>query len=206
MADLLALAAALPGKGDGAARALDGAGANPAPAAAGASGVSVDLSPMAGTPGPGQAAMPVGGAAYAVRTPVGDPGFGADLSRQVVYLAKTGTQSAELTLQPPGLGPVSVAIQMNGLQASVAISASHEASRAALRDALPQLSALFQQSGLQLAGAHVGDGSERTPDRDGARRDATAWAGAVATPSPAPAAVLAPAGAGGARGLIDTFA
>lgn len=145
-----------------------------------------------------------------IGTPVGQAGFGQDVSRQLVYLAKTGTQSAELSLQPASLGPVSVSIQMNGLQAAVVISASHAATRAALQDALPHLSALFQSSGLQLMGAHVGDGSQRNADPGAGRGDGMkvddplASAGATRATPIALAATLGAAGA--SNRLIDTFA
>jgi flagellar hook-length control protein FliK len=94
-----------------------------------------------------------------VRTAVGDPGFGPEFSTQVVVLARGGTHTATINLHPVELGPVSVSIQMTGQQASVALQASHEATREAIRQALPQLHDMFRASGLQLTQAQVGDGS-----------------------------------------------
>jgi flagellar hook-length control protein FliK len=141
-----------------------------------------------------------------IATRVEDADFGVAVSRQLVSLARTGVQSAQLVLNPAHLGPVSVSIQMSGQQASLSMSAEHEATRTALREALPHLDTLFAQSGLQLGSAHVGDGSERHSGRQG-------------TPAERPAAPFAPTGprAPGATnapattrttpiaGLVDTF-
>lgn len=130
------------------------------------------LTSLAGAPIHAGAALGLGPAQVNVATRVGDSGFGPDVSRQLVLLAKTGAQSAQLSLQPAELGPVNVSIQMNGLQASLVISASHAATRAALQEALPHLGELFQSSGLQLADAQVGDGSARNTDQGAAQRQA----------------------------------
>ncbi len=144
-----------------------------------------------------------------VGTPVNDPGFGQDVSRQIVYLSKTGVQSAELTLQPANLGPVSVSIQMNGVQASLAITASHETTRVALQNALPHLNQLFAQNGLQLMGAQVGDGSQyqnnpgqqqRAPSGNPANGQLPAGTTTLSVQ------IGAPARQAGGLGLIDTFA
>jgi len=156
------------------------------------------------------AAAPSSSAVLNIATAVGEPGFGQDASRQIVYLAKTGVQSAQLSLQPADLGPVSVSIQMNGLQASLVISASHATTRAALQDALPHLSELFQSSGLQLTGAQVGDGSARNADQGPAQRNGLAAndpLGSVPAAHPTAIALAATTGAGGpGNRLIDTFA
>ena len=167
------------------------------------------LATLAGTP---SYSAPLGLALGEVNiaTRVGDPGFGQDVSRQLVFLAKTGAQSAELSLQPPELGPVSVSIQMNGLQASLAISASHAATRTALQEALPHLSELFQSSGLQLADAHVGDGSARNPDQSPSPRHALAVNDPLGSTAAARETVIGVDTAAGGRiassRLIDTFA
>ena len=172
---------------------------------------SVALTTLAGVSTHGAlAAAPSTSAVLNIGTAVGETGFGQDVSRQIVYLAKTGVQSAQLSLQPAELGPVSVSIQMNGLQASLVISASHAATRAALQDALPHLSELFQSSGLQLTGAQVGDGSARNADQGPAQRDGLAAndpLGSVTAAHPTAIALAATTGTGrpGNR-LIDTFA
>ena len=142
-----------------------------------------------------------------IATHVGDAEFGAAVSRQLVSLARTGVQSAELVLNPAHLGPVSVSIQMSGQQATLSMTAEHEATRTALRAALPQLDALFTQSGLQLGSAHVGGGSEGNSGRQDApdSRNAAPFAAPVGAPAEVSSAATAPRASGVTR-LVDTFA
>jgi flagellar hook-length control protein FliK len=181
--------------------------------AAGATAASTDaswVSLAAGVAGPIPSA-PTGSVNLSVGTPVGEPGFAQDLARGMVYLARSGSQSAELSLHPADLGPVRVELQMDGQQASLVISAGHEATRSALHEALPQLHALFEQSGLRLTGAQIGDGSQSSAGGDSGRQgfggDAasgqslpgqTTGAAADAIPVPLPAVRRV--------GLVDTFA
>ena len=183
-------------------------------ATAASPGAGTQLPPAAlaalGAPAQGAGANGAASVLLHVSTPVGEPGFGQDVSRQVVYLAKVGAHSAELSLQPAELGPVNVSIRMNGLEASLVISASHPGTRAALQEALPHLSALFQSSGLQLTGAQVGDGSQHNAGEGPAQRNASASQGPL-TPSGAPqATAVALTAATTAQALsnrlIDTFA
>jgi flagellar hook-length control protein FliK len=181
--------------------------ARAAPAAETAAPPALNLLDAAAASAP--AANAAGPALVRIATVVGDPGFGPAVSHQLVTLAKTGAQSAELSLNPEHFGPVTVSIQMNGLEASVSISAGHEATRTALREALPHLGELFAQNGLQLGGAHVGDGSERNGERQAQadKRPATPFMpgnGAV-RPGAAPAAGGLPSATVGSR-LVDTFA
>ena len=149
-----------------------------------------------------------GAARLAVAAPVSSPEFGLDLGRNLIVLVQNGVQSAQLSLHPANLGPLRVEVQMQGQAASVVFTASHEATRAALHEALPQLQALFEQNGLSLANAQVGadpqsgtgypqaqaGGSQRgasdTKDGDGA---------AAAAASPPPILLRR-------AGLVDTFA
>lgn len=168
------------------------------------------LTSLAGAPIHAVAALGLGPAQVNVATRVGDSGFGLDVSRQLVLLAKTGAQSAQLSLQPAELGPVNVSIQMNGLQASLVISASHAATRAALQEALPHLGELFQSSGLQLADAQVGDGSSGNADQGAAQRQALGVNDPLNVPAMTRATAIGVDVAAGNRiagsRLIDTFA
>jgi len=92
----------------------------------------------------------------AVATPVGQPGFGQELSERVVVLARGGIQTAQISLEPAGLGPVGVSIQVHGHAASLVFTAQHETTRNALEAELPRLREMFAASGMQLSDASVG--------------------------------------------------
>jgi len=140
-----------------------------------------------------------------VATPVGHPQFAQDLSQHIVVMARNGVQSAQISLQPAGLGPVGVSIQVNGHTATLAFTAAHEATRNALQDALPRLREMFASSGMQLSDATVGGRSQ--PDW-GAPAQPQAWGhaddGAAAGPVASPEADAATRPA--AARLVDTYA
>jgi len=126
----------------------------------------------------------------------------------MVVLARNGTQSAELTLHPANLGPLQVSIQLDGQQASLVLSAAHESTRAALQEALPQLHAMFEQSGLQLHSAQVGDGTLAGGGRDPQQGRGAPADGRFGNASPDGLTAETGSAAPVAQrlGLVDTFA
>jgi flagellar hook-length control protein FliK len=139
------------------------------PASAAAGSVTGAFGGVTAYPGEGRAA---------VATPVGQPGFGQEFSERVMVLARGGIQTAQISLQPAGLGPVGVSIQMHGHTASLVFTAQHEATRNALEAELPRLREMFAASGMQLSDASVGGRAQ--PD----------WS----APNHAPSSGKAPAG------------
>lgn len=144
-----------------------------------------------------------------VAAPVGTTGFATDFANRIVLLAQNGTHSAQLSLHPLELGPVNISIQMNGQAATLALVAHHEATREAMQLALPRLQEMFQQNGLQLADAQIGNGSGYNPPS--ARSPAASRGrGAGRDAASSVAATTAPGSSGRASTnslrLVDTFA
>ena len=105
-------------------------------------------------------ATPVSATGPAIATPLHQPGWNTDLGRQVIILAQNlhnGTQTAELRLDPPELGPLRVSISLNEGMASALFVSSHASVRQAIESALPQLSQQLAQAGISLGDTHVGD-------------------------------------------------
>jgi flagellar hook-length control protein FliK len=140
------------------------------------------------------------------------PAFAPSLATQVRWWAQDGVQQAQLTLNPPEMGPVAVRILvLDGREARIDFSADVAATRSAIEAALPVLAAALDDSGLKLSGGGVHDGTAQqrhmpwqTPGgtahrgdggRDAASRDSLAIASASTPPRPGPA-----------RGLIDLVA
>jgi flagellar hook-length control protein FliK len=124
---------------------------------------AVIAAPMA--PGSG---APIHGAVFAgIAASVGSPAFIEELSHRVLLFASQRVQSAELTLSPAELGPIKVSIEVHGQEASLAFTAQHAGTRAAIEDALPRLREMLAGQGLQLAQAQVGDQSRQDPGRPG---------------------------------------
>ena len=141
-----------------------------------------------------------------VATPVNHPDFGQELSQRVVLLARGGVQTAQISLQPADLGPVGVSIQIHGHAATLAFTAAHEATRAALEASLPRLREAFAASGLQLSDATVG-GRSHSDWTASARQHSPARGDDGGTVAAAPpASEPAPAPSAAAVRLVDIYA
>ena len=89
------------------------------------------------------------------RLPIQSPRFGEGFSQQVVVLAQHGVQQAQMTINPPDLGPIEVRITIQHDQASVQIAAASGMARDVIQDALPKLREMMDQSGVRLNDAGV---------------------------------------------------
>jgi len=98
----------------------------------------------------------------------GSHSFGLQLGTQVTLWLKDGIQNAQLQLNPAELGPVMVAIKLDGQAAQVSFSAEHAATRQALEQALPTLAGTLADAGFTLAGGGVFDQARQgsQPGRD----------------------------------------
>ncbi len=100
-------------------------------------------------------------AAAHVATPVRDPHWGSEFTQKVVWVAGQDKQSAQLTLNPPQLGPVEVTINVTHDQATAVFSSPHSEVRQAIETAMPQLREAFAAAGIQLGQASVNSESFR---------------------------------------------
>jgi len=86
---------------------------------------------------------------------VGSQGWDKALSQQMLNLGKAGHQITELQLNPPGLGPLKVTLDLNDHQMQLTFVSSHASVRAAVEAAVPQLRATLADSGINLGNASV---------------------------------------------------
>jgi len=140
-----------------------------------------------------------------IDTPVGATHWGSALGRQLVTLgrqAADGTQTAELRLDPPELGPLRVTLIVNEGVANASFSSAHASVRQAVEAAMSQLQSALAQSGLSLGQASVSD--QQAPDQFAFAQPGRA--ARVPTPDDAPP-VEPPAATKTPRGnaLVDTF-
>jgi flagellar hook-length control protein FliK len=145
------------------------------------------------------AQQPIYSSAHAtIATPLHQPAFAHDLSQRVMLFAGQRVQNAELAVTPADLGPIKVSIEMRGQEATLAFTAQHATTRAAIEDALPRLREMFADQGLQLAHAHVGDQRRQDSGRSGSNGSQAARdAGRIERPSSI--------GAGGTGGLPNAY-
>lgn len=163
----------------------------------------------------------------ALAATVGTPAWEQELSQKVVFLSTQHQSGAELTLNPPGLGPLQVSLRVADDSAHAQFVSQHAQVRDAVEAALPQLRDALKASGLTLGSASVSDnafasaqqnpqqqyaGNRRQPDERGiagvggtARAAAARTADAAATTTTTTTAASAIA-SGTGNTSIDTFA
>ncbi|RIX83315.1 flagellar hook-length control protein FliK [Acidovorax cavernicola] len=71
-------------------------------------------------------------------------------------MSLTGTHTAELNLNPAGLGPLKVTLSIGDHQAQAAFVSAHESVRKAVEAALPQLRTSLLEQGITLGQTSVG--------------------------------------------------
>lgn len=94
-------------------------------------------------------------AAEQISTRVGSAGWDKAVGQKVVWMVGEGLQSAELTLNPPDLGPLQVVLKVSNDQASANFSSAQPEVREALEAALPRLKQMLSDAGVQLSGFSV---------------------------------------------------
>jgi len=122
-----------------------------------------------GIESPAPAAAPP--ASYPITVPFGSPRFGAAFGERVSWMVREGLQNAELTLNPPDLGPIRIALSMEKDAASFGFNATHAQTRAAIEQALPRLRELLAEQGLSLGHTSIDAGTGGKNDQ---------WSGAQA--------------------------
>ncbi|MDH5539329.1 MAG: flagellar hook-length control protein FliK [Rhizobacter sp.] len=141
-------------------------------------------------------------------TPTTSPDFRAALGLQVSMLARNGVQSAELQLNPPEMGPVSIQIVLDGRHAQINFGADMAQTRQLIESGMPELASALRDAGLTLTGGGV------SQHGGGKRGDAESNSAPDGTQGD-PEQDLAPTGAGADRrrsgtriaaGGIDTYA
>lgn len=150
----------------------------------------------------------VTGAAAAVprvAVPVSQPGWSEAFAQRVVWMAGQQQSTAELHLNPPELGPVSIMLSLDNDQASVFFSSPHIPVREAIENALPNLREALGQAGIQLGETGVSAESFRR-DAGGQEQQGRGPAGTPAEIEPALLQGAPRTLAGGRPGLVDTFA
>lgn len=75
---------------------------------------------------------------------------------KVVWMAKNDQQSAQLTINPPQLGPIQITLNLSGDQASIAFASPHAEVRQAIESAMPQLKDMLSSAGINLGQSNVG--------------------------------------------------
>ncbi len=143
-----------------------------------------------------------------VNTPMGNNRWNEDLGQKITWMAGHGSQSAELQLNPPDLGPLHVVLNVSGDQATALFTSPHAAVREAVQQALPKLRDMLADNGIMLGNASVSDqgrqGAQSGYSGEGSKPSSSSGRGAVEVSSvqqgPRSISMLQ------TQGLVDTFA
>ncbi|MDP9910664.1 flagellar hook-length control protein FliK [Variovorax boronicumulans] len=87
---------------------------------------------------------------------VGSEKWAPALGQQLARMSLSGTHTAELNLNPAGLGPLKVTLSVGEHQAQAAFVSAHESVRKAVEAALPQLRTSLSEQGITLGQTSVG--------------------------------------------------
>ncbi|HDV6329833.1 TPA: flagellar hook-length control protein FliK [Burkholderia cenocepacia] len=175
--------------------------------AAAAAQANLQLSPAAGAIAAANA--------HALAPHVGTADWTDALSQKVVFLSNAHQQSAELTLNPPDLGPLQVVLRVADNHAHALFVSQHAQVRDAVEAALPKLREAMEAGGLGLGSATVSDGGlasqqqQPNPQQTFAHGQSSRRGNGEpsAVDAPVDAAQSAPVAARASRaGLVDTFA
>ena len=99
------------------------------------------------------------------------------LRERVAVMFNTRTQAAEMRLDPPDLGRLTIRLNMNQDQASVSFQVTTPQARDALEHNVPRLRELLAEQGIQLADANVSEQSGQRHQPSGEDDNANQQAG-----------------------------
>ena len=140
---------------------------------------------------------------------VGTPAWNQSVGQKIIWMVAGGEQTAELTLNPPDLGPMQVVLSVNNDQANATFISAHPDVRDALESAMPKLRQMMSDAGVQLTGFSVksdssNPGAQFTGERSSSqtKNNAASTVNGTNTISATTSSINRPTG----NGIVDTFA
>lgn len=110
---------------------------------------------------PASQSAPAGTSTAWLAPQVGSHEWGKALGKHLAHMSSgSGQQTAELQLNPPGLGPLKVTLSLNEHQVQAMFVSAHPQVRSAVEAALPELRTLLADSGISLGQTSVGAESQ----------------------------------------------
>jgi flagellar hook-length control protein FliK len=91
----------------------------------------------------------------AIETPVRHSAWANDFSQKIVWLASNDKQIAQITLNPPQMGPIEISLNMNKENASAFFVSPHAEIRDVIETALPRLREMLAGVGIELGQTNV---------------------------------------------------
>ena len=91
----------------------------------------------------------------ALPTPIRDPNWAGDFGQKVVWLGMNYKQSAQITLNPPQMGPIEIVVNVEKGHANASFTSANADVRQLIESALPKLREMFASAGIELGQTHV---------------------------------------------------
>ncbi|MFA7279775.1 MAG: flagellar hook-length control protein FliK [Sterolibacterium sp.] len=144
-----------------------------------------------------------------IDTPLKSQAWPTELGQKIVWLTGQDKQSAQITLNPPQLGPIEISLNVKNDQATALFMSANADVRAAIESAMPRLREMLDGVGVQLGQTNVSAESFRQSADSNAQERNRAGSERGSSGEPAgQGSVEAMAGTAIKRGngLVDTFA
>lgn len=90
-----------------------------------------------------------------VQTPIRDQNWSSEFTQKVVWLASNDKQSAQLTLNPPQMGPIEISLNVEKGSVSATFASANADVRDSIESALPKLREMFASAGIELGQTNV---------------------------------------------------
>ncbi|MDD5754304.1 MAG: flagellar hook-length control protein FliK, partial [Methylococcales bacterium] len=102
----------------------------------------------------------------AMTKPISHPEWSQDMGERIVWMNNRGISSAEIKMNPQNMGPITVRIDMNQDQATIAFTAQNSEVRTALEASIPKLREMLSSQQVTLAEVNV---SQQSSSNDSGR-------------------------------------
>lgn len=145
-----------------------------------------------------------------MNTPLREPAWPTEFGQKLVWMATQDRQSAQITLNPPQMGPIEISLNVKNDQATAVFVSGNPEVREALESALPRLREMLAGVGVELGQTNVSAESFQQPQgNDGQGRSARnhheAQEGGEQAGTLMPATGQAGTTIRAGNGLVDTF-
>jgi flagellar hook-length control protein FliK len=142
---------------------------------------------------------------------VGTKGWDQAVGQKIVWMVAGGEQSAQLTLNPPDLGPVQVVLSISDNFVDASFVSSHLDVREAIESAAPKLREMMENAGISLSGFSVSAESAQSNNQFSAEKSfrntssQTTLSSGTDIESDQVLSTLSNRNTGRDLGLVDTF-
>lgn len=113
--------------------------------------------------------------APAMTRPLSHPDWNQDMGERIMWMNNRGISSAEIKMNPPNMGAITVRIDVNqDQQTTIAFTAQNSEVRTALEGSIPRLRDMLTSQNLNLADVNVSQQSSTGTNSDSNRQQPTA--------------------------------